>query len=1107
MKFKVLLMLISITTLSFGALIEQWEFGPSNNLSSITTYDYNFDNDTNTVIETARHIGGPTPTAGAYTGWDARATQGATLGTPAEGSTRFGSTQAGILNGYYGPSNFKGVPWVAPDAQPPAGYLTNGYYVASAANEDVVTITLKVTDIDWDQTTGNSGNNANFSFRLWDKATGILNEQAGGPANTYWMGLTVMDSYNQDRLQLALMSSNGTILSGGTGLTSNKNRTRIAWLGSGGQLAISDDWTFELEIYLNTGVWKAYVNEAEEATASGTFDTNHLKGFDRYQATFQQFSANDYIDIDEISVGAISTAGSNLLEPVGGYYTTVQDGATVLHDSLGDIFHTNGNIMAKFANISGVSTWNWTNNVQFVGVEAPYVDSTETVVGTNAAAVTSAWLANEAASVTLPDGTRGFENKFGVLRNNEDLFVSPADNSVVSLNNNITALNIDSVVNLASISGNSTTSADPEGTPIGAELYVNTGGTLNVLGQSVHSGQTYRDGSIEIGGWGQGEGTHHMTLTVDGGAVNAELIRVAHSKSGGTLNVDNGGSVNVTDLVLGFDAHKYGVGTVNINDGDITADTVFVGRANEGILNIAGGALKINSEGRVRIGDSRNNTTTAGPVLWSGSSNLVAKGTVNLTDGEISAADGATNTMLWVGYQDNDTTPKIMANFNISGGVVNGGENLQMQVGRLSPGTMTLSGTGVVNAGTTFTVGHRSDGILNVNGGTFNLTDNSNSNITTRLDIGGHGGGGDVGGNGVVNMTAGSMNLASLYMSNSQTDGNQTSSFNQTGGTVTIKGGACRLGVRGDATYTIGGGESLASLLVNPGNEFVNVSGNSNSTINLSYGAASDGVYKDSTLTINSNGFVHCNNITMESVNGAGDDDSEATLNLNGGTLLIEGNWNGGIALTNNATLNIGEGELIWAHWMQPLGEYLKQAWTNGHINLTGGITEVPSNSVAILTDGDYTLYGESYNSSNKVYSSEKRVDSTYSRFVSVLADPPSPYENWATGLGITDPNADADSDGIANLLEFALGTDPNVSDGDGISSARSGANITFTHPKRDGIDHGLTYTVQTNGNLKFGSWGDHSAVDSSEAGSSVTHTISTVSEDELFIRLKVETE
>ena len=1096
MKLKVLLMLISITTLSFGALVEQWNFGTNGNFSSITTYDYTESGNP----ETPRHIGGPGPTAGAYTGWDARATQGATLGTPAEGSSRLGSTQAGILNGYYGPTSFKGVPWVGPDDQPPEGYLTNGYYVASAGNQDIVTMTLKVTDIDWDQTTGNSGNNALFSYRLWDKASGILNEQAGGPANTYYLGLQVMDSYNSDRLQLALVSSHGTILSGGTGLTGTKSRTRIGWLGSAGQLAISDDWEFTLTIDLANGTWTGNINGG--ADVLGTFDTSHIKGFDRYQSTFQQFSENDYIDVDEISVDVTSNSGTVILEPVTGYYSTSQDGETILHENLVDIFHTNGNLLAKFANISGQSDWNWTNNVQFVGPETPLVPSTETLVGTNASAVTSAWLANGAASVTLGDGSQGYENKFGVLRNNDDLFVAPSDNSVVSLNNSTTELNIDSVVNLASLSGNSATSANP----LGAILNVKSGGVLNVLGQSVHSGQTYRDGSIEIGGWGTGAGSHHMTLTADGGEVNANLIRVGHAKAGGTLNVINGGSVNAPDLVLGFDPHQWGTGTVNISSGDVTAETVFVGRASEGTININGGALKITSEGRVRIGDFRQNATTVNPELWTGQSNVVAKGTINLTDGEISAATGATNTMLWVGYQDNDTTPKIMANFNISGGVVNGGENLQMQVGRLSPGTMTLSGTGVVNASTTFTVGHRADGILNVNGGTFNLTDNSNSNITTRLDVGGHGGAGEYA-NGVVNMTAGAMNLASLYMSNSQVDGSQSSSFNQTGGTVTIKGGACRLGVRGDATYTIGGGETLASLLVNPGNEFVNVSGNSNSTINLSYGAASDGVYKDSTLTINSNGFVHCNNITMESVNGAGDDDSEATLNLNGGTLLIEGNWNGGIALTNNATLNIGEGELIWAHWMQPLAEYLKQAWTNGHINLTGGITEVPSNSVAILTDGDYTLYGESYNSSNKVYSSEKRVDSPYSRFVSVLADPPSPYENWATGLGITDPNADADSDGIANLLEFALGTDPNVSDGDGISSARSGANITFTHPKRDGIDHGLTYTVQTNGNLKFGSWGDHSAVDSSEAGSSVTHTISTVSEDELFIRLKVETE
>ena len=1097
MRSRILLVLMSITTFSFGAFVEQWEFGPSNNYSSITLNDYDLDGDTNTVILTKRHIGGDSLTSGASTGWDDRETQGATLGTPAAGSSRLGSTQAAILNGYYGPTSFKGVPWVGPTDTPPAGYLTNGYYVADAANQDIVTVTLKVTDIDFDQTTGNSQNNANFSFRLWDKATGIV----GGVANTYFMGLQVMDSYNSDRLQLALVTSNGTLLSGGAGLTGSNNRTRIGWLTANNTLADSTDYEFVLTLDLANGMWEASINGAD--SASGTFNTSHIKGFDRYQSNFQQFSTGDYIDIDEISVNVESNAGQTLLEPVTGYYTTIQDTTTILHDSLTDIFHTNGNVMAKFANISGQSEWNWTNNVQFVGVEAPYIPSTETLVGTNASAVTSAWLVNEAASVTLGDGSRGFENRFGILRNNDSLFVTPDNNAVVSMNNTTTELNLDSEVTLASLAGNGATSANTAG----AILNVNTGGVLNVTGQSVHAGQTYRDGTIELGSWGNGSGSHFMTITADGGTINAERVRVAHSKAGGTLNVVNGGAVNTSDLVVGFDAHQWGVGTVNISSGDVTAKTVFVGQATEGILNVVGGNLKITSDGRVRIGDSRSNATTTNPSLWEGSSNVVAKGTINLQAGEIAAADGATNTMLWVGYQNTDTEPKIMANFNVSGGVVNGGENLQMQVARVSPGTMTLSGTGVVNASSTFTIGHQANGILNVNGGTFNLSDHSNTNITTRLDVGGHGGGGVVGGNGEVNMTAGTMNLASLYMGNSQTDGEQTSSFTQTGGTVNILGGACRFGVRGEATYTIGGGETLASLIVNPMATISNVAGNASSIINMSYGASSDSVYKDSTFTINSNAFVHVNSITMDSVNGATNDAASATLNLNGGTLLIEGDWNGGISLANDAQLNIGEGELIWAHWMQPLTEYLRQSWTNGNITLTSGITEVPSNSVAILTDGDYVLYGESYNSSNKVYSSEMREGKSYTRLVSVLANPPSPYDTWAETNGITDPEGDEDSDGIVNLLEFAFGTSPVSSDTDSISSSISGANINFTHPKREGIDHGLTYVVQTNGNLKFGDWDDYSSADPTEAGSSVTHTISTAAEDELFIRLKVETE
>ena len=224
--------------------------------------------DTNTTILTARHIGGDSLTSSASTGWDARATQGATLGTPAAGSSRLGYTGESVSSFYYGPTAFSGVPWVGPTDTPPAGYLTNGYYIADAANQDIVTLTLKVTDIDFDQTTGNTQNNANYSFRLWDKASGIV----GGVANTYYIGLQVMDSYASDRLQLALVTSNGTLLSGGTGLTGQNNRTRIAWLKGAGVLADSDDYEFVLTLDLANGMWDASINGVE--SASGTFNTS-----------------------------------------------------------------------------------------------------------------------------------------------------------------------------------------------------------------------------------------------------------------------------------------------------------------------------------------------------------------------------------------------------------------------------------------------------------------------------------------------------------------------------------------------------------------------------------------------------------------------------------------------------------------------------------------------------------------------------------------------------------------------------------------------------------------------------------------------------------------
>lgn len=309
---KTLLSISIITGISLvtsANVIEQWDFGAAGNFSSVTTYNYDSDPST---PETPRHIGGSDTDGSAYEGWDYRAADGSANTTAsravADGSTRFAMSSLnrasvnanGATNAFYGAQNFKGVPWANGGSAPlPANHETSGeYYVAAAAQGETISLTMKISDVDFSQTTGNSNNNANFGIRLWDRASGF-----GNGNGAYFIGLTVLDTYNSDRLQLALQSSNGTILSGGTGLTGTKNRTRIGWLTSNGVLEDETDYEFSLALDLAAGAWSAQINDEDAVT--GTFNQDHIVGIEAYQAAFQQFSSEDYIDIDEISVSVI----------------------------------------------------------------------------------------------------------------------------------------------------------------------------------------------------------------------------------------------------------------------------------------------------------------------------------------------------------------------------------------------------------------------------------------------------------------------------------------------------------------------------------------------------------------------------------------------------------------------------------------------------------------------------------------------------------------------------------------------------------------------------------------------------------------------------------
>jgi autotransporter-associated beta strand protein len=73
------------------------------------------------------------------------------------------------------------------------------------------------------------------------------------------------------------------------------------------------------------------------------------------------------------------------------------------------------------------------------------------------------------------------------------------------------------------------------------------------------------------------------------------------------------------------------------------------------------------------------------------------------------------------------------------------------------------------------------------------------------------------------------------------------------------------------------------------------------------------------------------------------------------------------------------------------------------------------------------------------------------------------------TGAVLAGDTEDFDGDGLANLLEYALGTNPTVANANPVTVAKSGNFLTLTYPRRSPVDAALTYTVQASSDLAAG--------------------------------------
>ncbi|GAA5483379.1 hypothetical protein Hsar01_02610 [Haloferula sargassicola] len=108
-------------------------------------------------------------------------------------------------------------------------------------------------------------------------------------------------------------------------------------------------------------------------------------------------------------------------------------------------------------------------------------------------------------------------------------------------------------------------------------------------------------------------------------------------------------------------------------------------------------------------------------------------------------------------------------------------------------------------------------------------------------------------------------------------------------------------------------------------------------------------------------------------------------------------------------------------------------------------------------------------------------------------------YADWAALNGVTEgPDGDDDMDGIANLIEYALGLDPQV--GNGSPGTFDGSTLSFTKSATERTD--VTYTIETSSDLGVSDPWTPVTADTNDA-STISYTLPT-SGARLFARLVV---
>lgn len=415
-------------------------------------------------------------------------------------------------------------------------------------------------------------------------------------------------------------------------------------------------------------------------------------------------------------------------------------------------------------------------------------------------------------------------------------------------------------------------------------------------------------------------------LTIDGAAVScSHLVRVSENSTASYLNIQNGGSLSLTNTLSISDASGISKGYVKVDHAALNSTSeIRVGFHWLGYLDVLNGATVSCStmllgggtrkgRGFVTIGglDSETNTGSVTATLFTMGANGTSsvdlnRGTMNVGSATVGTSDAATETVDVIFNVREFGTLAVTntlslanhasknAQMNVLGGTVSANRILLGDAA--GAGTMNIE-NGAVNAASVtaaenIVVGNKGTGTLNLKSGTLLVAAVGETTTYNALYIGGFDEGAS--GTGVVNVSGGTLNVGSIY-AGSYAEG----TLNVTGGTIHSAGG---LNI---------GQYSSANGLVNVGSaDGLNVP-TLTFTGDVSIGLKTTGTMNVTNGTVTAANFqVGCAAGTTGTLNlGSASSESAADIHLTG-TLNVAKNGNGLVSVLNSNVTLVGTANL-----------------------------------------------------------------------------------------------------------------------------------------------------------------------------------------------------